>query len=161
MPLWFLLALLAGEPSHEAPRADTVTIAAIGHVVPATDWPPGGRYLPPGDGTQLVAEVADLPVEDGAKAVEAGTRQFGEVTHAFRRIVGMMQNTTDAAREIELGARQQVTAVDQVNIALQNVTQAVRDAEASTRDTLETSTQLAVLSRNLIQLVKREAGDRS
>ena len=60
MPLWFLLALLAGEPSHEAPRADTVTIAAIGHVVPATDWPPGGRYLPPGDGTQLVAEVADL-----------------------------------------------------------------------------------------------------
>ena len=110
------------------------------------------------DEIRSAANTTVMATEDGAKAVEAGTRQFGEVTHAFRKIVGMMQNTTDAAREIELGARQQVTAVDQVNIALQNVTQAVRDAEASTRDTLETSTQLATLSRNLILLVKPEAG---
>ncbi len=65
MPLWFLLALISGEPAADASRSDpsrsdTVTIAAIGHVVPATDWPPGGRYLPSGDGTHLVAAVAEL-----------------------------------------------------------------------------------------------------
>ena len=69
MPIWFVFALLASAPPPAPPapveppsfprlRHDTVTIAVVGHLVPATDWPSGGRYLPPGDGTELLAPVA-------------------------------------------------------------------------------------------------------
>jgi methyl-accepting chemotaxis protein len=103
------------------------------------------------------ANTTVMATEDGSKAVDAGTRQFGDVAQVFRQIAGGVQTTTDASREIELGSRQQVTAIEQVGTALQGILQAATQAETSTRQTQETSAQLAVLARQLLQLVRADA----
>lgn len=105
------------------------------------------------DEIRSAANTTVMATEDGSKAVEAGIRQFEEVAQVFQQIAAMVETTTDASREIELGTRQQVSAVEQVNTALSGVGQAAKDAETTTRQTQETATQLAQLSRNLSALV--------
>jgi len=94
-----------------------------------------------------------MATEGGAKAVDAGARQFGEVTSAFDHIVKLVSTSTDAAREIELSTKQQTTAVEQVNLAIVNAAQATKEAEASSAQTLQTAGQLAALSGDLTRLV--------
>lgn len=106
------------------------------------------------DEIRSAANTTVMATEDGSKAVETGIRQFEEVTRVFQQIAEMVETTTDASREIELGTRQQVSAVEQVNAALSGVGQAAKDAEATTRQTQDTATQLSQLSRNLTALVR-------
>ena len=95
-----------------------------------------------------------MATEGGTKAVEAGTREFGEVTHSLHQIAAMVVTTSDAAREIELSTKQQTTAVEQVNAAVTNVAQVSKEAEASTSQAMQTASQLARLSRNLDRLIR-------
>jgi methyl-accepting chemotaxis protein len=99
-----------------------------------------------------------MATEGGTKAVDAGTKQFADVTAAFRQIMGLVGTTTEAAREIELSTKQQTTAVEQVNVAISNVAQATKETEASSGQTLQTATQLNGLSRDLLLLVARQGG---
>jgi methyl-accepting chemotaxis protein len=94
-----------------------------------------------------------MATEGGSKAVEAGTRQFAEVTLSFRHIAGLVGTSTEAAREIELSTKQQSTAVEQVNVAISNVTQATKETEASSSQTLQTAVQLTTLSRELTGII--------
>jgi methyl-accepting chemotaxis protein len=94
-----------------------------------------------------------MATETGSKAVEAGTRLFGEVSNAIAQIAGLVQATTEAAREIELSTKQQTSAVEQVNIAIASTAQAARETEASSSQTLQTASQLAGMSRELLRLV--------
>ena len=98
-----------------------------------------------------------LATEGGSKAVDAGLRHFEEVTRGFKQITGLVATTTEAAREIELSTKQQMTAVEQVNTALTGAAQAARETEASTSQTLQTATQLAHLSHDLSQIVQPRA----
>jgi methyl-accepting chemotaxis protein len=98
-----------------------------------------------------------MTTEGGNKAVEAGARQFAEVTTSLGQISSMVATTTDAAREIELSTKQQSTAVEQVNVAVANVAQASKETEASSNQTLQTASELAVLSRDLLKVVQSEA----
>jgi methyl-accepting chemotaxis protein len=95
-----------------------------------------------------------LATETGSKAVDTGLLRFQEVTSGFKEIVGMVVTTTQAAREIGMSTNQQMTAVEQVNIAIGGAAQATREAEASSVQTLETATQLAQLSHNLSRLIQ-------
>jgi methyl-accepting chemotaxis protein len=95
-----------------------------------------------------------LATEGGSKAVEAGLRHFEEVTRGLKQITSLVGTTTDAAREIELGTKQQMTAVEQVNSAIGGAAQAARETETSTSQTLQTATQLAHLSHDLSQIVQ-------
>ncbi len=95
-----------------------------------------------------------MVTETGSKAVDAGTRQFGDVTTALRQIGGLVSSTTDAAREIELSTKQQSTAVEQVNVAIANVAQASKESEVSSAQTLQTASQLATLSKDLLRLIR-------
>jgi methyl-accepting chemotaxis protein len=95
-----------------------------------------------------------MATETGSKAVETGSRQFGEVASAFKQIAVLVGTTTEAAREIELSTKQQTTAVEQVNLAIGNVAQATRETEASAGQTLQTASQLAALSKDLLRLVR-------
>jgi CHASE3 domain sensor protein len=97
-----------------------------------------------------------MATEGGVKAVDAGARQFSDVTSAFGHIGGLVGTTTEAAREIELSTKQQATAVEQVNVAIANVAQATKESEASSTQTLQTATQLAALSQDLIKLIREE-----
>lgn len=99
-----------------------------------------------------------MTTEGGTKAVEAGARQFGQVTVALQRIAELVGTTTEATREIELSTKQQSTAVEQVNLAVSNVAQATRETESSASQTLQTATMLGQLSRDLLRLIQPDAG---
>jgi methyl-accepting chemotaxis protein len=98
-----------------------------------------------------------MATETGSKAVDAGTRQFGEVASGFRQIAALVTTTTDAAREIELSTKQQTTAVEQVNIAIASVAQASHETEASAGQTLQTAAELAHLSTDLARIIRPQA----
>ena len=98
-----------------------------------------------------------LATEAGSKAVDAGVHWFAEVTRGFKEIAGMVTTTTQAAREIGLSTKQQMTAVEQVNLAVGGAAQASREAEASSTQTLQTAVQLAQLSHNLSRIVQTRA----
>lgn len=98
-----------------------------------------------------------MATEGGAKAVDVGTRRFGEVSVTFQRITAQVSTTREAAREIELSTKQQTTAVEQVNAAIVNVSQSARETEASTAQTVQTASELAALSRELSRLVRADA----
>jgi methyl-accepting chemotaxis protein len=95
-----------------------------------------------------------MATESGSKAVDGGSKQFGEVASAFKEIFGLVTTTTEAAREIELSTKQQSTAVEQVNIAIANVAQASKETETSAGQTLQTVSQLAGVSRNLLRIIQ-------
>ena len=95
-----------------------------------------------------------MATETGSKTVDAGSKQFDHVTASFRQIAGLVTTTTEAAREIELSTKQQMTAVEQVNVAIANIAQASRETEASSGQTLQTASELAGLSKDLLRLVK-------
>jgi methyl-accepting chemotaxis protein len=95
-----------------------------------------------------------MATEGGTKAVDAGTREFGEVANSLNNITALVGTTSEAAREIELSTKQQTTAVEQVNSAVNNVAQVSREAEASTAQALQTASQLAALSRNLNRIIR-------
>lgn len=98
-----------------------------------------------------------MATESGAKAVDAGTRQFSDVAAAFKQIAGLVATTTDAAREIELSTKQQATAAEQVRIAVTDVAQATQESETSSTQTLQTASQLAGLSMDLRRLIQANA----
>jgi methyl-accepting chemotaxis protein len=98
-----------------------------------------------------------MATETGSKTVDAGTKQFEQVASSFRQIAGLVSTTTEAAREIELSTKQQMTAVEQVNVAIANIAQASKETEASSSQTLQTASQLAGLSKDLLRLVRSEA----
>jgi methyl-accepting chemotaxis protein len=110
------------------------------------------------DDVRSAVNTTVMATEMGSKAVDTGSRQFGDVASTFQRIAGLVATTTDAAREIELSTKQQTSAVEQVNLAIANVAQATRETEASSGQTLQTASQLATLSKDLLGIVRaREA----
>jgi CHASE3 domain sensor protein len=95
-----------------------------------------------------------MATETGSKTVDAGAKQFDHVAASFKQIAGLVTTTTEAAREIELSTKQQMTAVEQVNVAIANIAQASKESEASSSQTLQTASELAGLSKDLLRLVK-------
>jgi methyl-accepting chemotaxis protein len=106
------------------------------------------------DDVRSAVNTTVMATESGSKAVDGGSRQFGEVASAFKEIVGLVTTTTDAAREIELSTKQQSTAVEQVNVAIANVAQASRETETGAGQTLQTVSQLAGVSKNLLRIIQ-------
>jgi methyl-accepting chemotaxis protein len=109
------------------------------------------------DDVRSAVNTTVMATETGSKAVDAGNRQFNDVTTTFKQVADLVLTTTDAAREIQLSTKQQTTAVEQVNVAIANTAQAARETEASSGQTLQTASQLASLSRDLLRLVQPEA----
>lgn len=98
-----------------------------------------------------------MATETGSKTVDAGSKQFEHVAASFRQIAGLVTTTTESAREIELSTKQQMTAVEQVNVAIANIAQASKETEASSSQTLQTASELAGLSKDLLRMVTARA----
>jgi methyl-accepting chemotaxis protein len=109
------------------------------------------------DEIRAAVNTTVMTTEGGTKAVDAGTRQFGDVAAAFKQIANLVGTTTEAAREIELSTKQQSTAVEQVNLAVASVAQASKETEASSTQTFQTASQLTGLSKDLLRLVQPQA----
>lgn len=110
------------------------------------------------DDIRSAVNTTVMATETGSKAVDAGSKQFGHVAVSFKQITDLVITTTEAAREIELSTKQQMTAVEQVNIAIQNVSQASKETEASSGQIQQTASQLASLSKDLLRLVQPQVG---
>jgi methyl-accepting chemotaxis protein len=95
-----------------------------------------------------------MATETGSKAVDAGSRHFGDVAAAFKQIAGLVATATEAAREIELSTKQQSSAVEQVNVAIGSVTQVSLETETSAGQTLQTVSQMATLSKDLLRIIQ-------
>jgi methyl-accepting chemotaxis protein len=106
------------------------------------------------DDVRSAVNTTVMATETGSKAVDAGSRQFGDVASAFKQIAGLVSTTTEAGREIELSTKQQSTAVEQVNVAITSVAQASTEMETSAGQTLKTASQLAALSRDLLRIIQ-------
>jgi methyl-accepting chemotaxis protein len=106
------------------------------------------------DDVRSAVNTTVMATETGSKAVDAGSREFGDVASAFKQISGLVTTTTEAAREIELSTKQQSTAVEQVNVAIANVAQAAMENETSASQTFQTVSQLAALSKNLLRMIR-------
>ncbi len=98
-----------------------------------------------------------MATESGAKAVDAGARQFADVALAFKQIGVLVGTTTEASREIELSTKQQASAAEQVRVAVTDVAQATQETETSSSQTLQTASQLAGLSLDLRRLIQPQA----
>jgi methyl-accepting chemotaxis protein len=109
------------------------------------------------DDVRAAVNTTVMATEGGSKAVDAGTRQFGEMAASFKQIAGLVANATLAAKEIELSTKQQASAVQQVNVAVDDVSQAAKEMETSAGQTLQTSSQLSSLSRDLVRLIRPQA----
>lgn len=108
------------------------------------------------DDVRSAVNTTVMATEAGSKAVDSGSTQFAQVTASFKQIVSLVTTTTDAAREIELSIKQQMSAIEQVNVAITNIAQATRETEASTGQTQQTASQLAVLSKDLLRVIRPE-----
>jgi methyl-accepting chemotaxis protein len=109
------------------------------------------------DDVRSAVNTTVMATETGSKAVDTGSRQFAHVTVSLKQIVGLVTTTTEAAREIELSIKQQMSAVEQVNVAVANIAQASKETEASTGQTQQTASQLALLSKDLLKVIRPEA----
>jgi methyl-accepting chemotaxis protein len=94
-----------------------------------------------------------MATEIGAKAVDAGSRQFDDATSSFREIAQLVATTNDATREIELSTKQQTTAVEQVNVAVSDTARVSRETESSAVQTKQTAAHLSNLSGELLDMV--------
>jgi methyl-accepting chemotaxis protein len=106
------------------------------------------------DDVRSAVNTTVMATESGSKAVEGGSRQFGDVAAAFKQISGLVTTSTEAAREIELSTKQQSTAIEQVNVAIANVAQASKETELGARQTLQTASQLAGVSKDLLRIIR-------
>lgn len=109
------------------------------------------------DDVRAAVNSTVMATETGSKAVDAGTRDFTDLTISLSQMVSLAGTASEAAREIELSTKQQSTAVEQVNGAVANVAQVSREAESSTTQAMQTAAELATLSRRLTQLIRSEA----
>jgi methyl-accepting chemotaxis protein len=100
-----------------------------------------------------------MATETGSKAVDSGSRQFLDLSAAFRQIASLVGSTTEAAREIGLSTKQQTSAVDQVNVAIADVTQTARETETSASETLKTAQQLSLLAGDLLRIIRPGVGE--
>jgi len=100
-----------------------------------------------------------MATETGSKAVDAGSRQFLDLSAAFRQIAALVGSTTEAAREIGLSTKQQTSAVDQVNVAIADVAQTARETETSASETLKTAQQLSGLAGDLLRIIRPGVGE--
>jgi methyl-accepting chemotaxis protein len=106
---------------------------------------------------RAAANTTVMATEDGSKAVDAGTRQFDEVLRTFQQIIERVNDTSVAARQIELSTTQQVSAVEQVNVAMGDVVKTAKETEASSQHTLQTAEKLAGISKQLAALAGAQA----
>lgn len=109
------------------------------------------------DDVRSAVNTTVMATETGSKAVDVGSKQFTHVTSSFKQIASLVTTTTEAAREIELSIKQQMSAVEQVNVAIANIAQASKETEASTGQTQQTASQLALLSKDLLRVIRPEA----
>jgi methyl-accepting chemotaxis protein len=96
-----------------------------------------------------------LATEEGAQEVVQGARLARDVVDALERISGMVNETTEAAREISLATQQQRSASDHVVAAMNQVSDASRQYADGSRQGAASAAQLGALADELGTAISR------
>jgi len=85
------------------------------------------------DSIQETVNTTIMATEEGTKAVQQGVRMAEDVENSLQRIGQQVGSTTEAAKSIEMGSRQQATAIQQMEEAVRNIDAAAQQSEATSR----------------------------
>lgn len=85
------------------------------------------------DNIQETVNTTIMATEEGTKAVQNGVRRTEEVGRSFERIAQQVASTAESAKAIEMGNRQQATAIQQMESAVVSVHAAAQQTEATAR----------------------------
>ncbi len=104
---------------------------------------------------QKAVSTAVLATEQGNKAVEAGVRQSTDAGEAIRALTQSIKESAQAAILIATSARQQLTGMDQMTVAMENIDQASAETAASTRQAESAAQDLNELGQRLQDLLEQ------
>jgi len=104
---------------------------------------------------QKAVSTAVLATEQGSKAVEAGVRQSTDAGEAIRALTQSIKESAQAAILIATSARQQLTGMDQMTVAMENIDQASAETAASTRQAESAAQNLNELGQQLEDLLEQ------
>lgn len=100
------------------------------------------------DGVQETVNATIMATEEGTKAVQEGVRVTEDVNKSFARITEQVTFTTQSAKAIEMGSRQQATAIEQMEGAVKSV-------DTAAQQTAETARQLDSNAQALLETARR------
>lgn len=104
---------------------------------------------------QKATSNAVLAAEQGAKAVDVGTRQSKDAGDAIQRLSESIEESAAAASQIAVSAQQQLVGMDQLAQAMGNIKTATAQNMESTRQAEQVAQQLHLLGQRLKGMVGR------
>ncbi len=94
--------------------------------------------------------------EEGTKGVDAASTLVGNISEALKNILHMVNETTEAAREIKLSTQQQTTASEQMAETIAEVRDVATQVAASAEETAQSIAELTSLTERLKDLAEDE-----
>jgi len=100
------------------------------------------------DSIQETVNTTIMATEEGTKSVQQGVRVSEDVESSLQRIAQQVGATTESAKSIEMGCRQQATAIQQME-------EAVRCIDAAAQQSETTARQVDVEANTLLESARR------
>ena len=94
--------------------------------------------------------------EEGTKGVDAAGALVGRVSESFAAIIGLVRETTGAAREIRFSTQQQTTASEQMAETIVEVRDVAAQVATSAQETSEAIAELNALTAGLQEMLVEE-----
>jgi len=94
--------------------------------------------------------------EDGTKGVDEASRLVDKVDRSFARLMKVVDETAQAAREITLSTKQQTTACQQIAATMNEVRDVAQQVADSTLETERAVTDINGISEQLRYLIEEE-----
>lgn len=110
---------------------------------------------------QSATQAAVLAAEQGVKASEAGEAVTSGAGDAIRVLGERLNHAAQAAQQIVVSAKEQMTGIDQVAYAMRSIQEASAQNMASTRQVEQAARELNELSSRLEELVAGESNGRN
>ena len=111
---------------------------------------------------ELISEIQSatnatiVVTEEGSKAVASASTLVDKVDRSFSRLMGVVDSTAQAAREITSSTRQQTAACQQIAETMNEVRDVAHQVADSARETERTVTDITLLAETLRTIVEDE-----
>ena len=103
---------------------------------------------------QKAVSQAVMVTEQGSKAVESGMKQSARTGEAIAALADSIIEAADAATQIAVSSKQQLTGMDQVALAMENIRQASSQNVSGSKQAETAMRDLQKLGENLKRLVE-------
>jgi methyl-accepting chemotaxis protein len=110
---------------------------------------------------QSATNATIVVTEEGSKAVDSASTLVDKVDRSFARLMGVVDSTAQAAKEITLSTRQQTSACQQIAETMnevRDVAHQVADSALETERAIADITQLAETLRHIVEEEIQEKG---